>query len=270
MTNESLKKTISDHMKTLPRDVQDAINASSWERKVLTIGRRHGLHVDQLEILQTELSLAVLGLADREEFVQETMREARIDRQSMEKIVKDINEEIFEKIRNYLKQTRQHNYEVERENNGFVEEEKLQEYEEETLRRHGFSFNLDEEQVVPQKKETVISLLEKKDDQTISKPSLSSPLRLVKTKDTPISFEDVLKTNVNTTDQNVEILKTEEDINSKNEGISVVAQEDQNLPGSDLDPDTLASSKTQANQSLIQGGQKIFYQKNDPYREPIL
>lgn len=264
MINNSLKNTIDQHMKNLPEDVQEAIHASSWERKILDIGRKYGLHVDQLEILQTELSLAVLGLTEREEFVQETMREARIDKHVMETMVMDINREIFEPIRERLRLSRQHEYEVEREETEPVTG--LERHEEETLKKHGVSFDLNEEQEIPAKQifvepETIV--------QEEKKPILENPLRLQKNQigeKQTTSFDDIIK------NQNIvspEAQPVSENI--KTEPVATVSKVETPKNPFDvvLDPNKLPSATTEANQQKITETRKPFYEKGDPYREPI-
>jgi len=264
MTNNSLKDTIQNHMKNLPQDVQEAIHASSWERKILDIGRKYGLHVDQLEILQTELSLAVLGLTDRSEFVRETMREARIDKHVMETMVMDINREIFEPIRERLRQSRQYEYEVEREDTESTTG--LERHEEETLKKHGVSFNLDEEQDLPVKQmfvepETIVP--EEK------KPTLETPLRLQKNQigeKQTTSFDDIIKSR-STVSPEVQPFSE----NTKTEQIATVSKVEtpKNPFEINLNPNTLPSVNTEGNQQKITETRKPFYEKGDPYREPI-
>lgn len=142
MTDDSTQNIIQEHMRKLPEGVRSAIHASDWERKILTIGRRYGLHVDQLEVLQTELSLAVLGLSSREEFVKETMKEAHILSETMVKLVSDINTEIFEPIRVHLHEN------LEPEQNTISEidnnADELRDGEIATLEKHGIELDTNE------------------------------------------------------------------------------------------------------------------------------
>jgi len=255
MNTQNLKNTIDQHMKTLPHDVQEAIHGSSWERKILDIGRRYGLHVDQLEVLQTELSLAVLGLVSRDEFVKETMREASITRQIMDLMILDINREIFEPIRNHLKQTRTREETLENVNESRTVSG-LHSREEDELRKHGVSLDLEEEQMIPEKPQFVSS--QEKIEETTNQPILSSPLS-IKKQNTPkptttVSFQDILK-------------NTEQ-----KEPLPVIQKEEvqkQNIVGSDINLADLPSAKTEIAQNKITESRTPIYQGTDPYREPI-
>lgn len=256
MNNQNLKNTIDQHMKMLPHDVQEAIHGSSWERKILDIGRRYGLHVDQLEVLQTELSLAVLGLVGRDEFVKETMREASITRQIMDLMILDINREIFEPIRNHLKQTRTREETLENVNESRTVSG-LHSREEDELRKHGVSLDLEEEQMIPEKPQFVSSQ-EKIVEEKTNQPILSSPLS-IKKQNTPkptttVSFQDILK-------------NTEQ-----KEPLPIIQKEEvqkQNIVGSDINLADLPSAKTEIAQNKITESRTPIYQGTDPYREPI-
>jgi hypothetical protein len=222
----------------------------------LDIGRRYGLHVDQLEVLQTELSLAVLGLVGRDEFVKETMREAGITRQIMDLMILDINREIFEPIRNHLKQTRTREETLENVNENRTVSG-LHSREEDELRKHGVSLNLEEEQMVPEKPQ-FISGQEKKEE-TTNQPILSSPLSIKKQDTskptTTVSFQDILK---NTEQKEpLPVIQKEEEVQK------------QNIVGSDINFADLPSAKTEIAQNKITESRTPIYQGTDPYREPI-
>lgn len=252
-------------MKTLPHDVQEAIHGSSWERKILDIGRRYGLHVDQLEVLQTELSLAVLGLVGRDEFVKETIREGEISRQIMDLMILDINREIFEPIRNHLKQTRTREETLES-----VSEEQtasgLRSYEEQELQKHGVSFNLDEEQattvlrpVQTQEQKEFVKQEEQKPQSILSKPLTLKPQT---NPNASVSFEQSIQTNI----QPKKEVVVQEEVSDANPEQN---QTEQVIQGANLDPRSLPGSKTQKNQSAISDSRGTFYGGSDPYREPV-
>ncbi len=260
-TDQDIKNLIQNHMKKLPLDVQEAIHGSSWERKILDIGRKYGLHVDQLEILQTELSLAVLGLTERDEFVRETMREAHIDKHIMETMVADINREIFEPIREHLRKTRQQAYEIEREtlsgSNSDVDVEKLHQDEEETLEKHGISLDLGKEQVVY--KPQPIPQEQQETPKQNPTPVLEKPIRLSTQQEgakTTISFSDILK--------ETPVVPSQQETQETQKTVSPNPFE------MEIDPNVLPSKSTEENQKTIQDTRKPFYEKSDPYREPIV
>jgi hypothetical protein len=271
MTDNNLKNTIDQHMKSLPDDVQEAIHGSSWERKILTIGRKYGLHVDQLEILQTELSLAVLGLTGRDEFVRETMHEARIDKQTMDLMILDINREIFEPIRNHLRKSREAvmervDAETEKETSSGLHSD-----EEETLRRHGVSFDFDEEQVeqkalpVQVEKQEIVEAPVNTPQKTLTQPLVLKQKPGLNTNAT--SFEDLFPDTVNIDD----LLAEDE---SPNQVTPInTSREDKvtpSIPGDTIDHSQHPVAKTEVHQEMINQSKTPIYTKGDPYREPII
>jgi len=265
MISRSLKNIIDQHMNSLPHDVQEAIHGSSWERKILDIGRRYGLHVDQLEILQTELSLAVLGLSDRQSFIREVTSEAHIPKETMFVMVEDINREIFEPIRDHLKKTRQKNYEVDRESEHNTASG-LHEEEETLLQQHGLSFSLEEDEKVIAPAPLISSTVTEKQEDIVQenypKPILEKPLVLNK---------DIPKTSLDNLLQNSTFIKNihEDEDSSMEEGDTQnVSLEKKVIPGIDIDLNTLPSAKTLENQKKIEAARNPIYEK-DPYREPI-
>lgn len=263
MISNSLKNTIDQHMKMLPHDVQEAIYGSSWERKILDIGRRYGLHVDQLEVLQTELSLAVLGLVGRDEFVKETVREGGISRQVMDLMILDINREIFEPIRNHLKQTRTREETLEA-----VSQENttsgLLSHEEQELQKHGVSFNLNDEQETSSASLPFQTMELQKEDEKKPKSVLATPLTLPTKKNSgsSISFEESIKTNIQ---PKKEVVEPPQNLT----GELPQTQTEQAIQGVDLDPRSLPGAKTQKNQNTISDSRGTFYGGVDPYREPV-
>ncbi len=261
MVNESLYNTIQEHMKKLPEGVRSAIHASDWERKILTIGRRYGLHVDQLEVLQTELSLAVLGLSSREEFVKETMKEAHIPSETMVKLVSDINTEIFEPIRVHLHE----NLEPEQNTISEIDDnaDELHDEEKATLEKHGIELDTNEPRPLSQSEMFQKREYEKQETSSetkntgVEEKSFSQNSQETKKKPMVKSFSDLLEddSNVSFQSQNedsssVKALEYTEQEGYTPEDVSHLGPyEPQNTQGS--------TSKKDVSYSV------------DPYREPV-
>jgi len=267
MISQNIQTTIQEHMKRLPRTLQEAIHASSWERKILNIGRKHGLHVDQLEILQTELSLAVLGLIPRDEFVREVAREAEITKENMSKIIEDINSEIFAPIREYLKEHMEPVGAPSQEQTS----ETLDMKERATLKRHGVSFEDDEDEEVytpstsfSQTVSTPTQQSNQLDKDLSSFPPPSSAPQQPTPKDIEIRAPETKDFAYLEDDEEEETETLKEKTNKETQ----INEESNDLRGSVIDPTSLQSAKTQEHQNTIKsasGG----YQNQDPYREPI-
>lgn len=274
MINESLQNTIQQHMKKLPEGVQQAIRLSGWERKILDIGRKYGLHVDQMEILQTELSLAILGLSPRDEFVREVKREAGIPTEQLNEIIGDINHQIFEPIRTYLRKSQEEDQTRENTKESLSG---LHSTEEDILRSHGFDFDTENtlstsvssrgrlpEVRVSQPENTTLK------DIPPAQPIVSQPVRLNSS-----AFAQNTPQNIAMNIQDIMSVGAEYNESSEDEsshGVEASPEktvETQKIIGEDVDINALRSAKTSEHQKIISTSGISGYQSSDPYREPI-
>ncbi len=139
MISEERRKLIEEKMKELPTSVKQAIDSSGWERKIFDIGKRYKLHIDHLDFLQFELALAMIGLSDQTEFMAQVKDHTGLDTGTVDKIVGDINTEIFSHIREKLKTDVY--TEEEPAPTSFSGEEKLSDNEELEMKRAGVNLS---------------------------------------------------------------------------------------------------------------------------------
>lgn len=258
MINESLQNTIHEHMKKLPEGVQGAIRASGWERKILDIGRKYGLHVDQMEILQTELSLAILGLSKREDFIGEVKREAGIPTEQLNEIVAEINLQIFEPIRDYLRkfQEAEETREETKESLSGLHNE-----EEEILKVHGFDFD-----ITPRNTKTVASNFsfpkeEKAVQENIQNTEKEDVVRLNQGAANSNSANDLMKLGLDNPE--------EIEVTPFVKGVEIIEKPKNKISGEDIDLTKLKSANTSNHQQSINISVQGGYGAKDPYREPI-
>jgi hypothetical protein len=98
-----ITKEIEAKLAQLPPDVRNAIEASDFEQKVGQIGQAHGLHIDQIELLGTEVYMVMLGMTNPDEFAQNVEKEVRVSKEQAAKIAEDVNTKILGSIRSLLK-----------------------------------------------------------------------------------------------------------------------------------------------------------------------
>jgi hypothetical protein len=91
-------------MRKIPKEVRGAIENSDWERVVFNIGRENKLHIDDIDTLSIETILTMIGLEDPADFYDNVKRRTEITADQMENIVDQINERLFSKIRNALRE----------------------------------------------------------------------------------------------------------------------------------------------------------------------
>lgn len=93
---------IQAQFEKLPKDLQDAITSSEINSTIEKIGDKHGLLVNQLGELVDQIGLVMLGLMPSKDFVANFSKEADIDSNVAQAIAKDINEEVFDKVRSAM------------------------------------------------------------------------------------------------------------------------------------------------------------------------
>lgn len=277
MINTDVQNSIQNHMNTLPDYMQEAIHASGWERKILAIGRKYGLHIDQLDVLQTELSLVILGLSDRDEFVREVTHEAGISSQIMNGIVSEINHDIFEPIRERLHEYQQkHTQETQSSGDDEGSEENevvetsvsgLEKHEEDVLKSHGVLFGDDE---LTTQSVTNSDSNKWESQEPNNQKSLETPLILSKEKK-DLSFSELMSLGPkdSTQEQTQTVSSTSSVLNTPQKPQMKSASQNQTTPQASTSPTQPKPSVQSGNQQAIRTASSEGYQTQDPYREPI-
>jgi hypothetical protein len=83
--------------------VQEVILSSDYENTLIEIGKQYQLNVEQLGVLEQETTMTMMGLIPLKDFEAELTRELNIDKEKGAKIVAEIDEKVFLKIRDLLK-----------------------------------------------------------------------------------------------------------------------------------------------------------------------
>jgi len=97
-TNEIIKQ----RFEVLPQDIKDAITKTDLAGKFDSIASKHGLHIDQNGLLQTETLLVMIGLETTEDYVDNMQKALNISKSETLSIADDVNREIFNSIRQSL------------------------------------------------------------------------------------------------------------------------------------------------------------------------
>lgn len=98
MTDEIDKK-----FRSLPEEIQNIIYSPETANSVQSIGEKYNLHIDKMDklILATEDVMA--GDVSSEEFISHIKKELEIDQETANKIGQEINQQVFESIRDAIK-----------------------------------------------------------------------------------------------------------------------------------------------------------------------
>jgi hypothetical protein len=101
MTNK-LQQTIKEELAKLPKENQEAINAVDWVLVSSDIGKRNRLNEDEINNLQVEILLELIGMEDPEVFAGNIEDEVGTSKEEAKKISKEVFEKIFDPINEKL------------------------------------------------------------------------------------------------------------------------------------------------------------------------
>ncbi len=94
---------IQKRMDALPPDIQALVYSADMGAILHTIGEKHQLHVDQIGALEFEAAAVMIGLTEPANFSQELVDALDVSPEKAEDIAKDIDNQLFIKIRESLK-----------------------------------------------------------------------------------------------------------------------------------------------------------------------
>ncbi len=101
-TKDELQIKIDKARLDLPEESRQAIDAVNWKTAILELRTKRGYTFEQLGDLETETELLLCGLTRREDYPKELSRRMGISQAETDSLIKEINELIFEKVRQEL------------------------------------------------------------------------------------------------------------------------------------------------------------------------
>ncbi|MFA6797180.1 MAG: hypothetical protein WCR40_00490 [Candidatus Paceibacterota bacterium] len=101
--DEETKQLIAEQMQVIPEDLRKAITSVDYPKKLQTIFTKNKLLIDQASNLETETTLTLLGLEPLTDYIDNLARELSIDRNRAVEIASDVDELIFQNVRESLK-----------------------------------------------------------------------------------------------------------------------------------------------------------------------
>lgn len=99
---------LDPRFESLPKEVQEAIAKSGWKEKLYEIAPKYKLNIEQMGILEDITTKVMLNIINPDKYEVELASKIIIPREDISGLVKDVNEGIFQKIREEEKIT---NYE---------------------------------------------------------------------------------------------------------------------------------------------------------------
>ncbi len=103
MDKNNDKKTLIDYYDSVPEDVKGALFGAESAEIIQKIGQDYKLNVRQVGILADEAGLLMLGANGPKDFVKNLTERLGTDKDTVQKIVSEVNTRIFAKIRESLR-----------------------------------------------------------------------------------------------------------------------------------------------------------------------
>ena len=100
---ENFQQKIEARLAELPVQVQEAIASSDFEERIRTICRAQNLHVDQMQAVADETTLAMLGFIDMDSLASGLQEQAHLPAQQAQAVAAAITREVFTPIRESMK-----------------------------------------------------------------------------------------------------------------------------------------------------------------------
>lgn len=100
--NDKLRQQFEDQLTYLPAINQQALRSFDWATELVAIGKNYGLHIDELDDLQIETMLVLVGLVDPGQYQNELINRLAISPTEAGKIIEDINDRVFTPIHDYI------------------------------------------------------------------------------------------------------------------------------------------------------------------------
>jgi len=93
---------------SLPPEIKSLLYSPEMHTVIQNTAQKHQLHIDQVGILEDETSAAMLGFTEAKDFPEILQDSLAVDRTKADAISQDINELLFLKIRESMKQAPGH------------------------------------------------------------------------------------------------------------------------------------------------------------------
>lgn len=99
----TLEESVKQVMQTLPPVIRDYLSRGKYTPIARSLMAKYGLRIDQGGILERGMMLLLMGIEDPAEFSKALVEEAKLDQQTVNGIMQDINEQIFVPLRDEMR-----------------------------------------------------------------------------------------------------------------------------------------------------------------------
>ena len=98
----NLQSLLDNRLRYLPPITGAAIQSIDWSSLVIEIGRKYGLHIDEMEDFQAVVLKAMIGLIAPADFENQLITALALSPANADKVITDINVKIFGPIHDYV------------------------------------------------------------------------------------------------------------------------------------------------------------------------
>lgn len=100
--SSNLQSVLDNRLRYLPEITGKAINSIDWASRIITIGHKYGLHVDEMEEFQGVVLKSMIGLIVPENFETELISTLALSPATTEQVIRELNTQVFEPIHDFV------------------------------------------------------------------------------------------------------------------------------------------------------------------------
>jgi hypothetical protein len=97
------KEEIQKKLDSLPQDIKNFLYSLDFDVLIQQISAKNRLHIDQMAMLAAETNEVMTGFAEPKDFIPNLMQTLQIDQPKAEALARDVNDQIFVKIRESMR-----------------------------------------------------------------------------------------------------------------------------------------------------------------------
>ena len=90
---------INKAFESLPKNLEKAIFAIDYQQRIQEISKKNVLAIDKIGLIESQVTLILIGLAKPEDFGKDVLEATSLPKETINAVVRDINEQIFKPIR---------------------------------------------------------------------------------------------------------------------------------------------------------------------------
>lgn len=100
--SSNLQSVLENRLRYLPEITGRAIHSIDWATRIVNIGHKYGLHVDEMEDFQNVVLKSMIGLVAPQNFESELINALALSPATTEKVISELNVQIFEPIHDFV------------------------------------------------------------------------------------------------------------------------------------------------------------------------